>query len=175
MIRAQNQQLTKPSQKPRSPSQSQPGRRKKGRGPTGTCARRHQPIFFWGGLWAIVFLVGITALANLLNPAASKDPQFAQTKVRSSTTTVIQPATTQSTGGQGQLPVWLFGAIVLSCSASSLMLARHFTPASAHRHRSRQRLKHRPVQAPRKKPQPPRLSRPVTYHPSRPVPPLQRR
>lgn len=175
MIRAQKQQLTKPShRKPRSPSQSQPSRRKKGRGPTGGSARRHQPIFFWGGLWAIVFLVGITALANLLNPAASKDPQFAQTKVRSSTTTTIQPATTQSTGGQGQLPVWLFGAIILSCSASSLILARHLAPVSAHRHRSRQRPKPRPAQTPTRKPQPPLLSRPVTYPPSRPAPPLQR-
>ena len=175
MIRAQNQQLTKPSPKPRSPSQSQPGRRKKKRGSTGNSARRPQPIFFWGGLWAIIFLVGITALANLLNPAASKDPQFAQTKVRSSTPTVIQPATTQSTGGQGQLPVWLFGAIVLSCSASSLILARHLAPASASRHRSRQRPKQRQLQAPRRKSQPPLLSRPGTYNPSRPVPPLQRR
>lgn len=141
MIKAQDQQLTKLSQKPRSSSQAQPGRRKKKRRPTGASVRKHQPIFFWGGLWAIVFLVGITALANLLNPAASKDPQFAQAKVRSSTT--IQSATTQSTGGQGQLPVWLFGAIALSCSASSLMLARHLAPVSTHRHRSRQRPKRR--------------------------------
>jgi len=134
-------------------SRSQPGQRKQQRSFTRASIEKGQPIVFWGGLWAIVFLISITALANLLNPAASKDPQFAQTKMGSSTTTAMQPATTQPATGQAQLPAWLFGAIVLSCGASSLVLARCLSPASAHKNRMHQRTKQRQAQTSKRKTQ----------------------
>lgn len=94
--------------------------------------KRH-PIIFWGTIWMSIALPSAFAIGSLTNPNAAPDagePQtvaaIAQIQTQSSQTQEAQPP--NPSPDSGQLPLWVFGAIAVGCTASCLILTGHIKP-----------------------------------------------
>lgn len=79
-----------------------------------------RPLMFWGGVWATVVLVALVALSGLLNPSASTGQRASGAAVGTSTVAV-------QADHKSRIPLWLFGAIALSCTAGSIFVSKHLT------------------------------------------------
>lgn len=84
-----------------------------------------RPMAFWGGVWMSVFLVGVVALGSLLSPNAAERRSVSAVAVGSDSAVATQPLDTK-----GKVPVWLFGAIAITCTAGSILVSRQLNPAA---------------------------------------------
>lgn len=110
----------------------------------------HRPLMFWGGVWATVVLVALVALSGLLNPSASTGQRASGAAVGTSTVAV-------QSEHKSRIPLWLFGAIALSCTAGSIFVSKHLTQAD-------------PLHpTPRPRTRPPRAVKPVAVKASLPA------
>lgn len=82
---------------------------------------RH-PLLLWSGIWVMLLLTAGIAVTELMDPelSAHKPLTSAVRKeaeaLRASATSVEDPIS----------PIWLFGAIAISCGVGSLVLSQHF-------------------------------------------------
>lgn len=82
---------------------------------------RH-PMLFWSGIWVTLLLTAGIAVTELMDPELSaRKPLTSAVReeaeaLRASATSVEDPIS----------PIWLFGAIALSCGVGSLVLSQHF-------------------------------------------------
>lgn len=71
-----------------------------------------------GSAWIVVAVIAMTAVSGLLSPNAS-------TSKRPSGAAVIRETTeAPQKNSQTRLPLWLFGAIALSCAAGSILISK---------------------------------------------------
>ncbi len=75
---------------------------------------RH-PLAFWGGLWAALVLTGSVATVGLLSPGPIEKEITKQTPALSQ----VRESTTRK-----DLPLSLFGGILLGCAAGSLLVTQ---------------------------------------------------
>jgi len=116
--------MAKPQPQPRSepsalPIANPPPRRSNGNAIARFLMQR--PLFLWGSAWAAMLVVGLVALNGLLNPASSKGQQSTDATIGAS------PASVSLDPNGGRIPLWLFGAIALSCTVGSMLLSQQFT------------------------------------------------
>ena len=90
--------------------------------------KRH-PMEFWGVIWVSIALPSAFAIGSLTNPNAAPDagePQTVAAIAQNSQTQEARPP--KPSPDSGQLPLWVFGAIAVGCTASCLVLAGHLKP-----------------------------------------------
>ncbi|MBD2019821.1 hypothetical protein H6F43_06415 [Leptolyngbya sp. FACHB-36] len=107
-----------------------------------------RPMIFWGGLWSSLLMVAVVSVSSLLSPNFSKGRSASGSALGSHTATVTRPATRDT-----HLPLWMFGAIALSCTAGSILISKQL----ARPHQSR--LMNRTHQKSRSRPKSPRMDR----------------
>ena len=82
---------------------------------------RH-PLLLWSGIWVTLLLTAGIAVTELMDPELSAQKPLASAvqeeaeALRASATSVEDPIS----------PIWLFGAIAISCGVGSLVLSQHF-------------------------------------------------
>lgn len=79
-----------------------------------------RPLAFWGGLWASLFLVAIVSVSSLLSPGSGGKTASGAAFGSSSTSTVV----TDASSNKNRIPLWLFGAIALTCTAGSVVVSK---------------------------------------------------
>lgn len=82
---------------------------------------RTRPVAFWSGVWTSIFLVSLVALGCLLSPSASSNRTPAEIAADAQSDGKTVPPPPQ----EGQVPIWMFGAVVLTCTTGSLLVARY--------------------------------------------------
>ena len=93
------------------------------------------PLMFLGGLWVSVLLIGTIGLSGLLSPGLSGGRRASEASFGSSTVaTNAEPSKGQS---RQRIPIWLFGAIALSCTAGSIFVSKQLTRTERPRRISR--------------------------------------
>ncbi|MGQ9869271.1 hypothetical protein [Leptodesmis sp.] len=85
-----------------------------------------RPVVFWGGVWASIFLVSLVAVGCLLSPSASSNRTAAM--IASDDEPAVE--TLPMPNPEGRVSVWMFGAIALTCTASSILITRYLKLAS---------------------------------------------
>lgn len=85
-----------------------------------------RPMAFLGGVWVSVFLIAIVAVGSLLSPNAAERRSVSAIAVGSDSAVATQPL-----DNRGQVPVWLFGAIAITCTAGSILVSRQLNPSPA--------------------------------------------
>jgi len=84
-----------------------------------------KPLMVVGGLWVSVVLVGAIALSGLLSPGLPAGRRASEASFGSSTVAIsVEPGKDRS---HRRLPIWLFGAIALSCTAGSIFVSKQLT------------------------------------------------
>ncbi len=84
-----------------------------------------RPLMVVGGLWVSVILVGAIALSGLLSPGLPGGRRASEASFGSTTVaTSVEPGKDRS---HRRLPIWLFGAIALSCTAGSIVVSKQLT------------------------------------------------
>lgn len=94
-----------------------------------------RPMLFWSGLWVSMLLVAMVSVSSLLSPGLTGGQTAA---IDASPAEAAQQMKQQS-----RVPLWLFGAIALSCTAGSLLISKQLAPPrsrSVTRRRSRTKL-----------------------------------
>lgn len=87
--------------------------------------RRH-PIIFWGIIWSSIALPSGFAIGSLINPDSESSPTVVAI-AQNLDSKAVKPASQLATES-GQLPLWVFGAIAVGCTASCFILAQHIKP-----------------------------------------------
>lgn len=124
-----------------------------------------RPMAFWSGIWVSTFLIGVVAFGSLLSPSASERRSVSAIALGSDSGVATQPLENQR-----KVPLWMFGAIAVTCTAGSLLVSRQLKP-SAVAPVPRRRVKKRRPAATRV---PAATSRPMTQR-RKPKPPTGRR
>lgn len=78
-----------------------------------------RPLIMVGGMWISLFLIALVAIGGLLSPGASEHRSVSTTVVGSDSAIATQP-----TPQQARVPLWMFGAIALTCTAGSILVSR---------------------------------------------------
>ncbi|GEM_PF-1627323 len=71
-----------------------------------------------GSAWVVVVIIAFTAVSGLLSPNLSSNNQTP------GAAPVRVTATTAQATSQSRLPLWLFGAIALSCATGSILVSK---------------------------------------------------
>ena len=132
-----------------------------------------RPLAVLGGAWVVMVVISLVAVSGLLSPESSNGKRTAETAVVRTMAKVPQRDQSQS-----RLPLWLFGAIALSCAAGSMLVAKQATRPPRPQARSpKLKSKHlTPYPAPSvieetpSAPEPMEPSMPSTLHPPVPAP-----
>lgn len=103
------------------------------------------PMAFWSGLWMSVALVALVALGGLLSPGSSEQRGVSTVAVGSESATFNEP----QAKNQGQVPLWLFGAIAISCTAGSVLVSRQLAEPHRRQPRPNSSRPNRPPSRPR--------------------------
>lgn len=85
-----------------------------------------RPMAFWGSVWVSVVLVALVAVGSLLSPSAAERRSVSAIALGSDSGVVTQPAE-----NRGKMPLWVFGAIVFSCTAGSIFVSRQLQATTA--------------------------------------------
>lgn len=109
---------------------------------------QNHSLAFWGGLWVTLIVLGSMATLGLLSPSSLKE-EVSQPKPTLETIQQLPP--TSKPKPKEDLPLSLFGGVVLGCAAGSFLVTQVLKHASK-RHRSAKRLK--PTKRVRKKRRP---------------------
>ncbi|MBW4690342.1 MAG: hypothetical protein KME27_01105 [Lyngbya sp. HA4199-MV5] len=79
--------------------------------------RWHLSLVLLGSAWLVVVVISLIAVSGLLSPnLSSNKPPQGTAAVRSTPSEVTRAS-------QSHLPLWLFGAIALSCAAGSMLIS----------------------------------------------------
>lgn len=78
-----------------------------------------RPLIIIGGMWVSLLLIALVAVGGLLSPGASERRSVSTTVVGSDSTIATQPMPQQA-----RVPLWMFGAIALTCTAGSILVSR---------------------------------------------------
>jgi hypothetical protein len=81
----------------------------------------HYPLLFWSGIWTLVLLVAGLAVTGLMNPKLSKQDDRPN-----------HPANVSGVTGrpdQEGFPLWMVGAIALSCAAGTMLISNRLKHA----------------------------------------------
>lgn len=81
---------------------------------------------FWSGVWVSVFLIAIVAVGSLLSPNAAERRSVSAIAIGSDSAVATQPLE-----GRGKVPLWLFGAIAITCGAGSVLVSRQLNASQA--------------------------------------------
>lgn len=74
-------------------------------------------LMLLGSAWVVVLVISLIAVSGLLSPnLSSNKPSQGTAAVRATTSEPNKPT-------QSRLPLWLFGAIALSCAAGSILIS----------------------------------------------------
>ena len=120
-----------------------------------------------GSAWVVVLVIAMMAVSGLLNPSASKGNRTPEAAIIRRETAETARASTQA-----RMPLWLFGAIALSCAAGSMLVAKQANRPPRPRHTKVKRLtpyapapptELPPLPSPPPLPAPPSL--PTLHHP----------
>lgn len=84
-----------------------------------------RPMAFWSGIWVSTFLIGVVAFGSLLSPSASERRSVSAIALGSDSGVATQPLE-----NRGKVPLWMFGAIAVTCTAGSILVSRQLKPAS---------------------------------------------
>jgi hypothetical protein len=85
-----------------------------------------RPMAFWSGIWVSTFLIGVVAFGSLLSPSASERRSVSAIALGSDSGVATQPIE-----NQGKVPLWMFGAIAVTCTAGSILVSRQLKPGAA--------------------------------------------
>ncbi len=88
--------------------------------------KRH-PMVFWGIIWGSIALPSALAIGSLINPN-SGEPQIRVAIAQKSGSTKAAQFLPKPVQDSGQLPLWVFGAIAVSCTTSCFILAQYIKP-----------------------------------------------
>jgi len=111
----------------RSPSPSAPGSKKESLGGkvgldgTLQLVQTH-PLLVLSGAWVSVILIGCVALLSLFSPTSFTGSKISGAAIRTNPTARIQ--TNQQ---RDRIPLWLFGAIAITCTAGSILVSKQLT------------------------------------------------
>src|SRR5579883_1325518 len=104
-------------------------------------ARHIRPLLILGGAWLSVLVVALVAVNGLLNPNLSKQSQTSSAAIASRRIETVQVGKQQTS-----IPLWLFGAIALSCTVGCGLISRQANrPARPRQSSKPQRLRPDPV------------------------------
>ncbi len=81
----------------------------------------HYPLLFWSGVWTVILLVAGLAVTGLMNPKLSKQDDRPN-----------NPANVSMVTGrpdQEGFPLWMVGAIALSCAAGTMLISNRLKHA----------------------------------------------
>ena len=81
---------------------------------------------FWGGVWMSIFLIGVVAFGSLLSPNAAERRSVSAIALGSDSGVATQPLE-----NRGKVPLWMFGAIAITCTAGSILVSRQLQPDAA--------------------------------------------
>ncbi|MBD2038749.1 hypothetical protein H6F76_27740 [Leptolyngbya sp. FACHB-321] len=131
-----------------------------------------RPFAVLGGAWVVMVVISLVAVSGLLSPESSDGKRTTEAAI------VRTMAKTPQREQQSRLPLWLFGAIALSCAAGSMLVAKQAMRPSRPQVRSpKLKLKHlAPHPAPSaleetpSAPEPMELSIPTPSSPPAPAP-----
>lgn len=70
-----------------------------------------------GSAWVVMVVIALTALSGLLSPSSSSGSQSR------GTASIRRSISTAQVTDQSRLPLWLFGAIALSCVTGSMLIS----------------------------------------------------
>ena len=125
------------------------------------------PLAFWGGLWAILILVGTIATIGLFNPGPIEEEEQKSTPAP----TQIEESPKPKSPQEKDWSFPLFSAVVLGCAGGSLIVT-HALKQSSQRHRLSKRSKssaivyqQRSLTAKRRRPSAPKKVHPVASIP----------
>ncbi|MDX2241370.1 MAG: hypothetical protein NW224_11850 [Leptolyngbyaceae cyanobacterium bins.302] len=82
-----------------------------------------RPMAFWGGVWVSVFLIAVVAFGSLLSPSAAERRSVSAIALGSDSGVATQPLESR-----GKVPLWMFGAIAITCTAGSILVSRQLQP-----------------------------------------------
>jgi len=85
-----------------------------------------RPMAFWSGIWVSTFLIGVVAFGSLLSPSASERRSVSAIALGSDSGLATQPLE-----NRGKVPLWMFGAIAVTCTAGSILVSRQLQPGTA--------------------------------------------
>jgi hypothetical protein len=71
-----------------------------------------------GSAWVVVLVIAVMAVNGLLSPSASNGHRTPGAAI------IRDTAETSQTNSQARIPLWLFGAVALSCAAGSMLIAK---------------------------------------------------
>lgn len=74
---------------------------------------QRKPLWFWGTVWILLLLAGISSVSTLLSPSASRSDALTTLQVKE------EPEDPQETS------IWLFTMLVFSCAFGCLVLSRY--------------------------------------------------
>ncbi|MBM0740385.1 hypothetical protein JOY44_01925 [Phormidium sp. CLA17] len=86
---------------------------------------KQYPTMFWGIIWVFIAFPSALAIGSLINPNAT-EPQMVSVIAQKSDTKTQSPL--KPVPDSGQLPLWVFGAIAVGCTASCFVLAIYIKP-----------------------------------------------
>lgn len=110
-----------------------------------------RPLIFWSGIWVSMLLVAMVSVSSLLSPGLVDERTASEAAFGGNSAEAAQQVKQRS-----RVPLWLFGAIALTCTAGSFLiskqLARPQSPRSIVRKpASRKQSKSRPPRKGRKR------------------------
>jgi len=73
-----------------------------------------------------VFLIGVVAFGSLLSPNAAERRSVSAIALGSDSGVATQPLE-----NRGKVPLWMFGAIAITCTAGSILVSRQLQPNAA--------------------------------------------
>lgn len=101
-----------------------------------------RPMAFWSGIWVSTFLIGVVAFGSLLSPSASERRSVSAIALGSDSGVATQPIENQR-----KVPLWMFGAIAVTCTAGSILVSRQLKPGATPPAPRRRVKKQRPAAA----------------------------
>ncbi len=113
------QHRSKPLQSPISARSSQPNRHKSAITVALSRFLWTRPFAVLGGVWVVMVVISLVAVSGLLSPESSNGKRITETAI-----VRTMAKTPQREQRQSRLPLWLFGAIAVSCAAGSMLVAK---------------------------------------------------
>lgn len=118
-MKRHQQHRSKPPQSPMPARASQPNCQKSAMTVALSRFLWTRPFAVLGGAWVAMVVISLVAVSGLLSPDSSNGKRLTETAI-----VRTMAKTPQREQRQSRLPLWLFGAIALSCAAGSMLIAK---------------------------------------------------
>ena len=120
-MKRHQQHRSKPPQSPTPARSSQPNRQTSAITVALSRFLWTRPLAVLGGAWVAMVVISLVAVSGLLSPDSSNEKRTTETAI------VRTMAKAPQREQQSRLPLWLFGAIAMSCAAGSMLVAKQAT------------------------------------------------